>query len=349
MSKPIIICVDDEATIRNSLKIKLKKTMGDKYIIETAEGGEDALDLFSELLEDSVDVAVVISDYIMPRMKGDELLSIIHELSPHTVNILLTGQADRQGIRNAVIEAQLYRYMNKPWKPEDLKLTIEQAIGRYLNSKYLAEIKLKRQQIMQNLQKLNEGKQKTILQQTTTVNVNQLTQLDSVTQIPDRTRFEEYLSQQWQKMAQKQQPLSLILCSVDYFREYNNEYGFTAGNALLKQLVDPISSCARDTNGLLTRYGLEKFALIFPLIEFDEAMRVAEKIQMNLGILNIPHGKSKASQYVTMSVGVNSTIPKQTSLPLCLVFTVQAAVFQAQNQGGDCICHPNSIELLQKL
>src|SRR5919202_5492274 len=107
MRKPVIICVDDELTILDSLKIELKKSLGDEYLIETAEGGEDALELIEEVLEDHYEIALVISDYLMPKVKGDELLKRIHEISPKTLKILLTGQADLEAVGNAIKYAKL--------------------------------------------------------------------------------------------------------------------------------------------------------------------------------------------------------------------------------------------------
>ena len=91
MHKLVIICIDDEQTILDSLKIELERALEDEYIIETAESGQEALELLSELLKDNYSVAVAIADYIMPRMKGDELLIKIHEQDPKIFNILLTG------------------------------------------------------------------------------------------------------------------------------------------------------------------------------------------------------------------------------------------------------------------
>ncbi|OQY54099.1 MAG: hypothetical protein B6247_12825, partial [Candidatus Parabeggiatoa sp. nov. 2] len=82
MSKQVIVCVDDEPTILDSLEIELKKTVDDEYIIEMAENAEEALEVCEELLENEHEIALVISDCIMPGMKGDELLKRIHALSP---------------------------------------------------------------------------------------------------------------------------------------------------------------------------------------------------------------------------------------------------------------------------
>ena len=93
MKKPVIVCIDDEPDVLNSLKIELKKAIGDRCIIETAEGGQDALDLLADLQADEYEIALVLSDYIMPDIKGDELLRQIHERSPDTLTIMLTGSS----------------------------------------------------------------------------------------------------------------------------------------------------------------------------------------------------------------------------------------------------------------
>lgn len=156
MSKPVIICVDDEPTILDSLKIQLKKAIGDEYLIETAEGGEDALELLAELLEDEYEIALVISDYIMPDIKGDELLKRIHAISPKTLKIMLTGQADVEAVGNAINYAKLYRYIAKPWQDEDLKLTVKEAIYSYFQNKELAEKNVKLLKLNQELEQLTQ-------------------------------------------------------------------------------------------------------------------------------------------------------------------------------------------------
>lgn len=139
MSEPIIICVDDEPIVLKSLKRELLEAFGESYEIETAESAEETLELFEELLADQQEVPVVISDHIMPDMKGAELLHRIHELSPATLKIMLTGQADLEAVTNAVNQAELYRYIGKPWEKTDLILTVKEAIRRYFQDKQIKE------------------------------------------------------------------------------------------------------------------------------------------------------------------------------------------------------------------
>lgn len=77
MEKATIICVDDERVVLIGLKSQLKRLFGNKYYIETANSGEEAIEILDELNEDNIDVPVVISDQIMPGMKGDTFLKYV--------------------------------------------------------------------------------------------------------------------------------------------------------------------------------------------------------------------------------------------------------------------------------
>ena len=166
MKKPIIICVDDEQTILDSLEIELEKSLGDEYLIETAAGSEEALELLEELLDEHYEVPVVISDYLMPYIKGDELLKRIHALSPKTLKIMLTGQADLEAVGNAIKYAKLYRYIAKPWQFEDLKLTVQEAVNSYLQEKKLDQQTLQLQQMNQELEQLNTSLEQKVVERT---------------------------------------------------------------------------------------------------------------------------------------------------------------------------------------
>lgn len=140
--KVAIICVDDEPIILRSLKIELQNILSgnnipgsDNYLIETAENGKDALELLEDLFEDAYEVPLVISDYIMPGLKGDEVLKQIYKVSPHTLSIMLTGHATLEGMGNAVNNARLYSYLAKPWREHDLALTVKQALEAYMKNR----------------------------------------------------------------------------------------------------------------------------------------------------------------------------------------------------------------------
>jgi adenylate cyclase len=155
MTKPAIVCVDDETSVLKSLKEELKNIFGNDYKIEIAEGGEEALELVAELLDDQCEIPLIISDYIMPDIKGDELLRRVHQLSPKTLKVMLTGQATIEGVANAIKYAKLYRYLAKPWQQEDLKLTVTEALNSYIQEKKIADQNAQLQLANQQLAALN--------------------------------------------------------------------------------------------------------------------------------------------------------------------------------------------------
>lgn len=138
MGKNIILCVDDESSILESLEMELS-LKNKNYQVELAENGQEALEIAEELSQAGNDLTVVISDYIMPEMKGDELLTELHRLYPLTKKILLTGQASLEGVTNTTNNANLYRFIDKPWDRDDLRLTVQEAIRKYQADKKLDE------------------------------------------------------------------------------------------------------------------------------------------------------------------------------------------------------------------
>ena len=129
MNKPVIVCVDDEADILNTLKMQLKNEFKDNYFYELAESGDEALEVI-EAFQEEDQVIVVVSDWLMPGIKGDELLMIIHQKHPKIVKVMLTGQADTAAIQRAVKDADLYCCLYKPWKGEDLIKTIKSGLAK---------------------------------------------------------------------------------------------------------------------------------------------------------------------------------------------------------------------------
>jgi PAS domain S-box-containing protein len=154
MHKPVIICVDDEPLALESLRIVLKEVLGSHCLIETAAGGQEALDLMNELQKTGAEVALVLADYLMPGLKGDELLKQIHQRSPKTLTIMLSGQADLDGVSNAIRDAKLYRYIAKPWQLQDLSLIVSEAVASYEKDQQLEAHRFKIQSVNQELAQL---------------------------------------------------------------------------------------------------------------------------------------------------------------------------------------------------
>lgn len=131
MIKRAILCVDDEKIVLDSIRNEIKSSICCDITVEVAQSAEEAIEIFNELIHDGYDIPLVISDYIMPEMKGDEFLKLINILSSSTYKILLTGQATIEGVTNAINYANLYRYIGKPWEKHDFSMTINEAIKSY--------------------------------------------------------------------------------------------------------------------------------------------------------------------------------------------------------------------------
>ena len=129
MPKPVILCVDDERVILESLRTQLKNAFGDKYLYETAESADEAMELIDELQDENSDVIVIVSDWLMPRVRGDEFLIQVHQKFPKVVKVMLTGQADESAVQRALEQANLHRCLSKPWHSEELVETILSGLG----------------------------------------------------------------------------------------------------------------------------------------------------------------------------------------------------------------------------
>lgn len=130
MSKPVILCVDDETVVLKSLKAQLKEAFGDEYSYELAESADEALELIHELAEDSIRFILIVSDWLMPGMKGDDLLILVHQKFPNVIKIMLTGQADDTAIQRAQEQANLHCCLYKPWSEEELVEALKSGLAK---------------------------------------------------------------------------------------------------------------------------------------------------------------------------------------------------------------------------
>jgi len=125
MGEHAILCVDDEFIILLALKEELRSEFGERFRYETARDAERALAAMERLTEEGVSIILVISDWLMPGMKGDEFLQIAHDKFPDTRAIMITGQADDAAVRRVLDEAKAVSVLRKPWNREELKRLIE--------------------------------------------------------------------------------------------------------------------------------------------------------------------------------------------------------------------------------
>ena len=125
-----IVCVDDESIILDSLGEQIERIFGNEFIYELAENAEDGMQIIEELDEDNIEVLVIVSDWLMPGMKGDEFLIEVHKKFPNIIKVLLTGQANETAVDNAKKFADLHACLRKPWSPEELEDIIRTGLNK---------------------------------------------------------------------------------------------------------------------------------------------------------------------------------------------------------------------------
>lgn len=128
MNKKVILCIDDEKIVIDCLKAQLRKGLGSNYLYEFAESAEEGWMVMEELSDEKMQISAVVSDWLMPGMKGDELLVKVHQKYPQSVKILLTGQADEKAINSARNLGKLHACLSKPWNENDLIQTLKSGL-----------------------------------------------------------------------------------------------------------------------------------------------------------------------------------------------------------------------------
>ncbi|MEM6611200.1 MAG: diguanylate cyclase [Cyanobacteria bacterium P01_C01_bin.72] len=169
--------------------------------------------------------------------------------------------------------------------------------------------------------------------------------IDSLTQIANRRRFDEYITQEWSRCAREREYLSLLLCDVDYFKAYNDTYGHQAGDSCLYEVAKAIERAVKRPADVAFRYGGEEFAVILPHTEGQGAIRVAEEIHEQIQEQKIVHASSQVSEYVTLSVGISSIIPDTRTSPHNLISAADSALYDAKLKGRNRVIY-RSVETL---
>ena len=161
------------------------------------------------------------------------------------------------------------------------------------------------------------------------------TLIDDLTQAANRKRFTEYLDAVWLQHLRNHQPLSLLICDVDFFKLYNDTYGHPAGDTCLRQITRAMESALRRPSDLLARYGGEEFVIVLPQTNLLGAQQVAERIRQQLSEMEIPHRTSSVSHQVTVSIGASCCLASKEVSTETLISRADQALYQAKRGGRD--------------
>ena len=159
--------------------------------------------------------------------------------------------------------------------------------------------------------------------------------IDELTQLANRRSFDKYLEFMWQKSAEEGCPLSIILCDVDFFKNYNDTYGHLAGDECLRTIATALREVIKRANDLLARYGGEEFAVILPKTEAFYATLFAEQMRETVKDLKIPHLDCPGEMVVTISLGVACTVPILEEKYNVLLQAADEALYESKRNGRD--------------
>ncbi|MFM6025242.1 MAG: GGDEF domain-containing protein, partial [Dolichospermum sp.] len=167
--------------------------------------------------------------------------------------------------------------------------------------------------------------------------LEQQARIDGLTQIANRRYFNEIFLNEWQRCLRTQEPLSLILCDVDYFKAYNDTYGHPMGDECLIKIAKTLSASIHRSSDLVARYGGEEFVILLSNTNLEGTLYIANIIRSKIHDSNIPHQGSAINNHVTLSMGISVAIPTLSQDADKLLLMADQALYQAKQEGRDRI------------
>lgn len=163
-----------------------------------------------------------------------------------------------------------------------------------------------------------------------------LSEHDSMTKVHNRGKFDSYLYHLWHKNINEKKQISLLLIDIDYFKEFNDNYGHVEGDNCIMLVANTITSLANEKY-FVARYGGDEFVVILPDAKLETAVSLGTDIKNELGNLNIVHEFSATSNKVTLSIGVASIIPSQDISINEFIRKADAALYSAKKSGRNTV------------
>lgn len=210
------------------------------------------------------------------------------------------------------------------------------------------------QRIVGTIIDISNFKQVELALQKANAELKRLAALDDLTQIANRRRLDDRLGQEWRRAQRNFSSMALIMCDIDYFKNYNDTYGHLQGDQALYDVAQAINDTLKRPMDIAARYGGEEFAMILPDTDIDGAMRVANEVMASVASLKLVHKASKVAPHITLSFGVAAMIPRTGVSPKILLETADTALYRAKNTGRnrivslsvDCVASTDADSLL---
>ena len=276
-------------------RLLLTELFGTTYKIIQAKNGVQALEKARQHRPD-----LILLDVLMPEMDG---MGVLRELKRDDatrlipvifITALSSATDEANGLNLGAVD-----YISKPFHPPIVRVRVRNQL-QLLHQRRLLE---------------------------------QLASLDGLTGIPNRRQFDATLLKEWHRCQRNQQPLSLIVADVDFFKKYNDALGHAAGDRVLQEVAATLRQAARRPGDLVARYGGEEFVLLLPETDATSAQALAEGLQQLLHSKAFAHPNSSLGPWLTMSMGGNTIVPSPTALDPEFFALADAALYRAKHQG----------------
>ncbi|MGR3219870.1 MAG: GGDEF domain-containing response regulator [Candidatus Anammoxibacter sp.] len=257
---------------------------------------------------------IILMDIVMPDIDGIEAVKRIKTVSDlkDIPVIMVTAKTDDRNLQMA-FEAGAIDYITKPIKKVELLTRVRSTL----------RLKQETDQRIKLMTELKEANKK----------LERLSFLDGLTGIANRRHFDMFLDEEWKRCKRDKKCLSLIMTDIDFFKLYNDTHGHLQGDDCLKQVAKALDAVAKRPGDLAARYGGEEFVLVLSNTDSINALIFAEKYRDAVASLKIPHGKSEASDYVTLSLGVATMTSACDFSPEALIETADKALYKSKCTG----------------
>ena len=323
-----ILIVDDSHHIQTQLRLFLNSGgYTELFFADTALQAFEYLGL-ERSDSDCNGIDLILLDIIMPEIDGIVSCYKIKN-TPHTRHIpviMVTGDTTTESLQKA-FEAGATDYITKPLKKVELLVRI----GAALRLKQEIDARQAREQELIELTTLLEEMNKKLQQ--SNERLLRMANVDGLTGLANRRYFDEFLAKEWRRALRLSHPVSLLMIDIDYFKAYNDTYGHLEGDETLKKVARTLQLPLKRPLDLAARYGGEEFVVLLPDTDMDGAVNIAKLIHAQVSALRIPHTRSQAKDYVTISLGVASCQPAKTSQPEIIVGLADNALYKAKMEG----------------
>jgi diguanylate cyclase (GGDEF)-like protein len=321
----VLLLVDDEPAVLSSLKRVLKK---ENYQIITAGGGEEAL----EILEKE-SVGVIVTDHLMPNMKGTELLHKVTQQFPKPTRMILTGYAELDLVSEAINKGSIYRFLMKPWDDNALKVHIQDAFLRYEQKQEEERLKAQLKNMNDELHHINLALGKGVKEKS--AELIKVSQYDYITQLPNRLLLADRIKQVLLHAAREQRDVAVILMGLDGMTLVNDSHGHAVGDALLRavaiRLLENVRAC--DT---VARFTGDEFVVV--LDQLNELSSITDSVIRLKNSLIQPYEIDGKDIYLSNSVGI-SLFSNDGKNGDDLIHAARTAMRIAQSKGVGNYCY----------